>query len=283
MDTYTDILKKFKYYIFFLWAAVILYVYFAKNPFPLGYMVASVAGWVFIVSAALGAGTKVKNMLKVETVTFLEDISVSLGLGLGILYFIMVIMGVAGLLKPVYGYIMLVLVIGFTVKDIYKWISTGVGKWKEHSGNRFSFIGAVFLIILITGLGASFISSVSPPTDSYSLSVPLAAAKNYIAEGRVYDIPYNYTSVFSPGMVMLYTLGLLISNFKVAGLISFLFIFLIAISVYSMTRKFFHRKIALFATTIIVTTPVIFKLYLLYHPLPGSIFFSFMSLYSFIC
>ncbi len=283
MGTFSGIFKKLKYYIFFLWVAVILYFYFAENPFPLGYMVASFAGWVFIVFAALGVGTKTKNMLKVDTVTFLEDISVSLGLGLGLLYSVMIIMGVAGLLTPLSVYIMLTLLVLITLKDIYKWISTGIEKWKEHSGNRFSFIGTVFLIILIAGLGSSFLSSISPPTGSYSLSVPLAAAKNYIYEGRLYDIPYNYTSVFSPGMVMLYTLGLLVSGFKAAGLIAFLFIFLIAISVYSMTRKFFHRKIALFATTIIITTPVIFKLYLFYHPLPGSIFFSFMSLYSFIC
>ncbi|MEA3507168.1 MAG: hypothetical protein U9R36_06750, partial [Elusimicrobiota bacterium] len=94
MGNYGDFLKKYKYYFFFLWAAVILYIYFAKNPFPLGYLAASVAGWIFIVLAALGTGTKAKNMLSVETVTFLEDISVSLGLGLGILYFIMVLLGI---------------------------------------------------------------------------------------------------------------------------------------------------------------------------------------------
>jgi len=83
-------------------------------------------------------------------------------------------------------------------------------------------------------------------------------------------------------MVILHTAGLLIYGAPVARMLTFLFLLLLAVGVYSMTRRFFHRKIALFATALTITTPFIFRLYLMDHPFSGCVFYAFMALYSFI-
>lgn len=263
-------------------AAIVIF-YFIKNPWPIAHFIKSIAGLFLIMAVSFGIGKKTIGWLKLETVTFIEDLSVSLGLGLGILSIIVMVMGGFKLYQPFYAYLVLILLFAFSINTLITWVKTFTSKWKLYSGNRFSFLGAIFLIILVFSLAAAFLSSLAPPASEYGISVSLATARRYIMNGGIYNIPSSYVANLPGGMTMLQVLGLLVYGPSVARLISFLFFLLLAICIYSMTRKFFHRKIALFATAITVSTPFIVKLYLIDHPFIGSIFYSFMALYCFIC
>ncbi len=191
-------------------------------------------------------------------------------------------MGALKLYKPVYAYIILIVLILLSFKDVAGWMKNTIWKWHEHSGNRFSFIGAVFLIILVCSLGIALLDSIAPPVNGYTISSEMAIAKMYIQKGCIFKVYSSYISNLPPGMVMLNVLGLLIYGYSAARMMSFLFLILLAISIYSMTRRFFHRKIALFAVTITLSTPFIIKLYFMDHPFIGSMFFGFMALYGFV-
>jgi hypothetical protein len=263
-------------------AAVIIY-YFVNNPWPVGHIIKSLFGMLFVIAASFGTGKKITNLLKLEAVTFIEELSVSIGIGLGVVSIIMMLMGSLKMYYSFYAYVMLIALIIISLKDIVSWWKTGFEKSNKYSSNRFSVVGAVFLIILVFCLGVAFMSSIVPPVNDYGISVSLATAKKYIINGGFYKLSSNYIANLPSGMLMLQVLGLLLYGSSVSKLISFLFFALLAVGVYSMTRKFFHRKIALFAAAITVSTPFIVKVYLIDHPIIASIFYSFMALYCFVC
>jgi hypothetical protein len=240
-------------------------------------------GFFAVVVATFGIGKKITGLFKVKPVTFIEELSVTIGLGLGLISIIMLALGAFKLYHSFYVYIVLVALIAVSMNNLIDWVRVVIEKWQRHSQNRFSFIGAVFLIILVLSLGIAFLSSLAPLVNEYGLSGSFATAKRFIQHGGIFTIPSNYTASLPQGMTMLQVLGMLVYGVPVAKLISFLFLMLLATGLYSMTRKFFHRKIALFAATITVSTPFIVKIYLLCHPYLGSLFFSFMALYSFVC
>ncbi|MFC2062148.1 hypothetical protein ACFLUV_06515 [Elusimicrobiota bacterium] len=272
------------YVVFVLWAIAIMAVFFIKTVnIPVIQIGKSICGWLIAVVAAMGTGNKIRKLIGINTVTFLEDISVDMALGLGIVQFVVLIMGALGMYRPVFAWLVLGFLILLSINNLYEWIKDLSRKWQQHSENRFSFIGALFLIVLAVGLFIAFLSSVTPPVDDYALTGAPALAKQYVVRGGLHAIPHNYSSNFPPAMSMLYVLGLLLSGNYIMGLFSFSFFLLLSIAIYSMTRKFFHRKIALFAATIIITTPIVFKMFIVSHPFMGGLFYSFMSFYSYIC
>ncbi len=270
-------------FVFSLWAAGVILVYFSRIPCPFTHLIKLLSGFSLIIIASLGIGEKTISRLNIKTVTFIENLSVSAGIGLGVIQVIVLIMGGLKLYKPAYAYIVLMLIVILSKNNLIIWVKMVIEKWRRHSQNRFSFMGAVFLIILVLSLGISYLNSISPLVNDYGLSENLSYAKMYVQRTGLYNIPFNYTSNLPIGMTMLQVLGLLVCGTSAARLISYCFLVLLAIGVYSMTRRFFHRKIALFATTITVSTPFIFKLYLIDHPFISSVFYSFMALYCFIC
>ncbi|MGM0441703.1 MAG: ArnT family glycosyltransferase [Elusimicrobiota bacterium] len=271
-----------KYWVFVSWSVVILYAYFSIMTLPKVDFIFSILSWSALMLTAIGLGVKVKKIFKVDTVTFLENLCVTLGLGLGVFQVLFIFLGLLGLYQTIYIWSLLFFIGLITWKNIYNWLKNVKDMWDQHSGNRFSFIGATFLIILVVGLAIMFLSSFQPPLQEYSLAVSLGTAKRYVVNGKITSFFYNYSSALSPGMTVFYTAGLLLHGPATARLITFLFLLLSATGIYSMTRKYFHRKIALFGVAITITTPVIFKFYVLDHYFIGSMFFSFMALYSYI-
>ncbi|MBN2407565.1 MAG: hypothetical protein JXJ19_07690 [Elusimicrobia bacterium] len=270
-------------YGFVLWAVAVFYGFVSGTLWAILHLGGSLLGWAAIIAAALGLGSRMRRLLDVKPVTFIEDVSVSMGLGLGALYLVMLVLGALHMYNRIALYSALLLMIFLTAKDLHSWGKSLSDKWRTYSQNRFSFIGALFLIIIVVGLAVSFIGSITLPAGDGEFSVSLDIARRYVIHGGIYGIPYNYMADLPCGMTMLYVLGLMLYGPYTARLVTFLFILLIAVSVYSMTRKFFHRKIALFATTIAIFTPLTYRLFLDDHAAIGNMFFSFMAFYSYVC
>ncbi len=266
-----------------VWLIAVLAFYCCLNPAPLGNFFPPLAGMFFIGLAAIGSGLKVLNKLNLRTDTFLENITFSGGFGLGILYIASLALGLAGLYRSVYasGVVFLLLLISFP--ELKDWINKSVYKLKQHSGNRFSLIGALFLIVLVSFLGIALLSAITPPVSEYALSGSLATSGSYVIQGGITAFPYSYQIHLPPGMSSLQALGLLIAGETGAGPVSFFFLFFLLTGVYSMTRKFFHRKIALFACAIMLSTPALINFYVSGHPFMGSVFFGFLAVYCYIC
>ncbi len=283
-DMISAVLKyKHRLIISALWLLVVLVCYFCLNPWPFGNLLPAFAGMAFVLLAAVGSGLKILDKLNLKTDTFLENLTLSGGFGLGVLYVVSLVLGLAGLYSSLYAAAAIFLLLIISFGDTKDWLISAVEKFREHSGNRFSFIGALFLIILVSSLGIALFSAMAPPVSRYALSGSLATAGSYVRQGAITSFPYSYQLHLPPGMSALQALGLLISGETGVGLFSFFFIFLLATGVYSMTRKFFHRKIALFACAIVLSTPALINFYMSGHPFMGSVFFGFLAVYCYIC
>jgi len=276
-------IKKFFFAVYILWSLTIIYVYFYRNTWPFGHLLNSILSITFMLVSALGAGQKLKTVMGLTMASFLEELSITAGLGIGVLYLLFLFLGAAGQFNSLAAYLLLTLVLLLSGRDLLNWIKDISDKFRKYAGNRFSILGAFFLIVLVGGMLMLFLNSMSLPTDSYSLSSGLGTAKRYILNGSLFYMPYNYLSNLPPAMSVLQTAGLLVYSYSTARMITLVLYLLVVISVYSMTRKFFHRKIALFAATIAASTPVMVRFYISDHPFTGSVFYGFMAFYSFIC
>ncbi|MFW6172693.1 MAG: ArnT family glycosyltransferase [Elusimicrobiota bacterium] len=269
--------------VFLLWVAVVFLFYFSIQDWPFGHILKSTAGWFVILLISLGIGIRIISAFRIKTSTFLENLCLCLGMGLGTIQIVMMLFGFLGLYSKLYIYLFIGITIVFLYKDILLWLKTAYEKWKKYSGNRFSIIGACILIILVLGLILSFINSLSLPINDYTLSGQMALAKEYILSGKIANMRYQYSANMPSGMSMLFVLGIIVYGVSVARLITFTFFLLLTVGIYSMGRRFFHRRIALFASAITVSTPVIMKFNLLDHYYIPCTFFAFMALYTYIC
>ncbi|MFH1415116.1 MAG: hypothetical protein ABIH89_03410 [Elusimicrobiota bacterium] len=267
---------------FCLWALGMTVFYFSKNQWPVASMFKTMLAFTVLASVFVGTGRKIMILLRLDTVTFLEELCMSFGAGIGAVSVIMMIAGFFGLYRPVYIYMLLAGLVILTFKGSSVWARNLYSKWKQHSHNRFSFTGAVFLIIIVFCFAAAFINALAPPFEKAVITGSLAAAKQLVLHGGIFRTPDTYVMNLPPAMSMLQVLGLLVYGTAVSKLITFLMLIVLSAGIFSMTRRFFHRKIALFAVTITISTPVVVRLYLMDHPFIASLFFSFLSLYSFI-
>ncbi len=243
-----------------LWAAFLLSSYFRRYPLP----VRPASGiWgelfflLFIILIAWALGRKALKYLRNEFSTFLEESVFSLGLGLGILAYLVLGLGLVGLFYHWVAYLLLALLGLSLFREIKDILKTVIEKSREFVQIEPGFFGLLSGGLLLITTLLYFVSALAPPVFFDSMVYHLAVPSIHIQHHRILPIPFNLYSNFPMTGEMLYTLALLLKGDILAKLINFIFGPLILLAIFSFSSRYLNRKIALLAAVIFYTAPLV--------------------------
>lgn len=207
--------------------------------------------WSFIilfclVGSSFVIGNMVLSVLRLRISTFLENIILSVGVGLSIWSYFTFFLGILGVLR-----VELFKGLFWTVFALSLWY---LAKNKNNYQLQFntiqwtrSYLSLTCLIFLGIVLLINIICALAPEIHYDVLVYQLALPGFYKLHGRILDVPFNFNSYFPQNMNMLYLLSLMVGNDIVAKLLH-LFLGLGSILItYIFTRKHFSRRVAIAA------------------------------------
>lgn len=213
----------------------------------------------FIFTAVLGLGKKILDLFRSKTVSFLEEMALSFGLGLGILSILVLLIGFANGLNRFCLYSVLLMLCIISIREIKYFFSRLKSSFSERF-SRLPYISAFNkFLIMLTGVTMFlvFTGALAPPLNYDTLSYHLAFPKLYAKAGKIFFIPHNMYSNLPFGVEMLYTLALVIKDEILAKLIHFSMGILCILTIFVLGRKYFDRNVGLLAAVIFYNMPVV--------------------------
>ncbi len=275
-------MKKAILFLLILWASIVCIAYYLSYPFPLVPILLEIGLLLILLLLATCLGRRILRYFKVKFDSFFEKILFSVGLGLGIISYSVLGLGLLGLLYWWLFSILLVILTIFLASEIR---GTFKGIWQRVtniSQERFipynitlsAIIGGVILINLS--------GTLAPSTSFDALVYHLAVPANYILHHRIIPLSHNLYSNFPFTGEMLYTLAILLYNHILAHLIHFSFGLLAMFALYSFARRYFTQKTAILSSCIFYTIPYVALLSTTALVDLTLTFFSILALYALI-
>ena len=235
---------------------------------------------IILISTALGR--KIFNKARVNFDSPLEEFCFSIGIGLAILAFISLLLGIAGLL---YRWFFWFLVIGLTILcsgEIFKISLNFIKDSRTFILSKKEQFTTFLLAIVAVFLFLSFLSSLAPPTGWDAVVYHLTLPKLFINHHSIYNVIDNPSSARPLNIQMLFMFSMLLHSDILAKLISYLFTLLAVICIYSFGRRFFSKNIGLYAALVFVTMPYT-TVYSTYTQVDLALaFYVILSFYSFL-
>lgn len=242
-------------------------------------------GLIILIAAAFGA-----KVLKLCSFSFdapQREFIFSAALGLGILGYMVLAIGLAGWLYKWVAHLLLILLFIISIGELKVIISALYGNIKDFvkGASTIQKIDPISLcLISILGLHVilNFLSCLAPPSAVDPLTYQLALPKAYINEHRIGYMPETIFSSFPFMLNMLYLFGMLLSSGRLPALIHSFFGILILGTIFSLCRKRFKENISLLAAAIFYTLPIVtFEATSAFVDL-GLTVFGFLALYAFL-
>ena len=237
-----------------------------------------------LVNAALGR--KILNWLGFKANSFLEYLLFELAIGLGIFTHLVIGFGMVGLLNRWVMNVAILGIFSFTYPEVKSIIYTGKNKLRYYFASKRNILNIDTLLILVLFIqtvinlaGASVL-----PSSWDGLGEHLAISKEWIRLYRLAPVPYiNYDQWGGPFNIgILYTAAMLIKDAVLAKLIHFAFGILIAISIYTLGKKYFSTRVGLLSALIFYTIPVVAWNSTTATVDLGVTFYCFLAFYAFI-
>ena len=215
--------------------------------------------FLFLISFA--AGRKIFKLCKVSFDSILEDFLFSTGVGLGLVSYLTLTLGLLGLLYWWACLLLLIALFGFALREIWEIgnIIRIVGqKLREvfplKRKNTFVF---ALSVVLFAHIFLVFIASLAPVTDWDSGCYHLAIPKLWTQHHKVIYIPYILESEFPLTTETLYTLGLALADDVSASLIIWAISILFLLAVFSLCRRYSSAKVGLLSSAAFYCTPLV--------------------------
>ncbi|MFB3897624.1 MAG: ArnT family glycosyltransferase [bacterium] len=253
---------------------------------------------LIITAIAYGFGKKILNLINIPVstagcqpadeinsalansrryLTRIEQFFFAIAVGLGLLSLMVFGLGLVEQLRYPILFAVLILGIiisyqelrGFLVEALRDKLKT---KWKKSN-----ILVVVFISII---LFISFLSSLTPCTESDALRYHLAVPQFYLEKQGIFYDPYNAFSNFPFQIEFIYTLGLSFAGTMLPKLVSWGFFLLTAIALYSFTRRFFNQTNPLIPVAIYCATPFIPIISSWAFIESGLTFYIFMAVYT---
>ena len=264
-----------------IWLFVVtLNYYVVHKPFTLENALAilNALGDVLVAAAlfALAAGIGRRLTRALNFVSPLEALVFQTGLGLGIISFATLALGLLGLLYPMFFWAVLLLALLVTRGDLAAhW--RAVRSIRLVIASRFEQALAVFIVL---ALALAFLSALTPPIAWDAQAYHLVEGKIAIAQGRIAappDIPY-----FSfPSLVeMIYLAAMILKGDIVTQAIHFGFLLLTLGAVFAFARRYFNARVAWLACASLVAVPSLLLISTWAYVDVALVFFAFGSLFA---
>jgi len=202
--------------------------------------------------AAAGLGARLQRLMYLEPKSAPLRWAMALGLGLGVLVYLTLGVGLLGLLHaPLPLFIVLAcLLIGWnlTVEGLRFGMGMIAGLWRAVRGGSWAQRFLLSVVLIIAGLG--LVGALGPPVGADSLTVHLALPKTYLRAGRIIHFPSNFNSTYPAATDMLFLLGMWAHSAQVAQLFNWMFSFVTALAIYGLMHQLLPRETALLAVAL---------------------------------
>jgi hypothetical protein len=222
--------------------------------------------WLVILVLAAGIGRRALSALGVQPEDRLGRLVYCAAIGLGIVAYLVLLVGLLGLLSKVPVAVALLVLSALCWKG-FRDLSQDIFRKRETSSvpegprslslERFLVLATCFTLI-IAGLVVAINCFVPPGAHEWdALSYHLAAPKVYIQNHRIVYLPTDHHSNFPFLIEMLFTLGMLFDGYALANLFHFATGLLCAGAIFFIGKRHFSIMAACIAVLIFVTTPIV--------------------------
>lgn len=238
------------------------------------YALAHYTALLGLVVLAYGLGRAL--LARVEFQSRLEQFVFSTGLGLGAMALFVFVLGVLGVL-----YFSVVLV------GIAALVAACANLWKELLTGflrrpwRPSLAGMAIAALLIVVALPLALLPLYPPTAFDAIMYHLPYAKNYVAGHGVSPVLSSRFPVFPQVNEMLFTLSLLLYDDVLAQLTQFLMMALVGVALYAWGSRAYSREVGLWAVGLWLANPIVIRLAGYAFIDIGLVFFATLSAYAF--
>ncbi len=177
----------------------------------------------------------------------LERISVHAAIGLGLMGFLVLAIGVVGLLKPWLMWLLLALGILFFWSDILSWFRDWKGLFRVEL-SKLSWISAGFVLsISLLGL----LQALAPPLKWDSLVYHLEMPRQYLDSGKIIYLENNLFVGFPQLAEMNYTWAMALRSGQTAGVLGWAIGMLALVGVEGLARQLVNPQVGWIAPAII--------------------------------
>ncbi len=243
--------------LFILWIFFVLATFYAvQKPFSAATAAAAgnvfldllIAGWLILIALGLG-----RWILQRSQSVFSPGETIILGtsIGLGLLGFVSLAVGLAGLFHPVAAYIVTILLTFLTLPSLIE-LAARRKKWP-----LIERPGLLPMLYLVTVALLTLLVALLPPTDWDGLFYHLTGPKLYLQAGGIVggiDIPHlNFPSL----MEMLFAWAMLLRGDIAAKLLHTVYAFLLAGLVYLIAARFLGKKTIWLALLVLASMPML--------------------------
>ncbi len=218
-----------------------------------------------LLAIAAGVGSAILSRRRSTNWQPLEEVLFSTALGLGICAYVLFILGIAGLLRPIAvatAALLLIAPATYGVYRLYHQYSVEVASPESPSESTSPSVtigGLILSVVLCVAGVTSFLQCALPPGahEWDSLSYHLAVPKAFVRAGGLIELPTDHHSYFPFLTQMLYTVAIMAHVPLGAKFTHWFFGVLAAAAVYAMGRRWTSRTAGLVAAVVSAVTPMV--------------------------
>ncbi len=237
-------------------------------------------GSIFLLAGAFGS-----NLLKIAGVK-IKDFSLNwllgTGIGLGVLGYLTLFLGLAGLFdKWIYALLLLVFLV-FGYSQIRNLSSKVQQKIKDLPNVKPDFISICLTALLCLAALSYFVEALAPELDYDALEYHFGALTTYLADGRIHFLESNTYANFPALTEMLYLTAMILEGDISAKLINFFFGIMCVAAIICFCKKYFSLTAGLVSAAVFYIYPLTGVVSAQAFIDLGLTFFTFMGLWSII-
>lgn len=251
---------------------------------------------LYLLALAAAIGWKVSSLASFPYATSQEKLLFSTALGVGVISYLVLAVGLVGLLSVWVIAPLLILLSILLRHELATVLREGVvaigGSIRllrlvapsgESSLVRLARAAvhailamAAFLLLLV------LLRSLMPPFDYDGLMYHLAVPKVYVEQGRIFPITQPLQAAFPFLVEMLYTIGLVFRSDGAAAILEVFFLVLTCLALYSAARRWFDGTIGPLAVLLYLSNNLVLVLASQTYVDTAFAYFEFLGLYAFL-
>jgi hypothetical protein len=239
---------------------------------------------ILILLLAIGLGLKLLRKMKVDDLRSSEQILFGMPIGLGIIAYGVLVLGLVGLLQP-WAILLWLIFIGILTanewgefaSEIPTWIKMGSRNWCKAGLGKKLLSGLVGMIFILT-----LFLTLSPPADPDGLIHHLQAPKNFLEAGRFYPIPDFVFANYPSTIESLFAIGMIFGSDTFAKILHLTFASLFVMAMYLLGRRYLPEGRDWVAVAILIGMPIFPIWASLAYIDMGWALYEFLSIYAIV-
>ena len=213
---------------------------------------------LIILFVSASAGRSVLGWLSLSSEERLRNFVLSAGIGLTLIIMMVSFLGSLSLLRIWSGHLVLLVLLLTGWKYIFLSMRSSPSMLKKIFRERHTITQWFLILALTAAVVVTLIPATAPPTGMDSLVYHLNLPKEFLKEGKIYQVPFDINALWPLNIEMLFTFGLMFfKNAVLAKMFNYLMGVLTIPCIYLISRKFASRTFSLAAAALYYLMPAV--------------------------